>query len=204
MPVEVVFETHSWSVDNERGVATGWLPGELSARGRDLAREMGARRRDDGIAAVLCSDLRRARQTVEIAFEGADVPVLFDARLRECDYGDLNGAPAAVVHADRAAHLHAPFPGGESWAAALDRVDAALDDITARCAGLRVLVVGHVATRWALDRRVLGVSLETSSASDFDWREGWEYALVRAAGRPGRRAVTTPTPGPAARTPRRP
>ncbi len=27
MTVEVVFETHSVSVDNERGVATGWLPG---------------------------------------------------------------------------------------------------------------------------------------------------------------------------------
>ncbi|WP_088287245.1 histidine phosphatase family protein [Kineosporia sp. A_224] len=178
MAVEVVFETHAWSVDNERGVATGWLPGELSARGRDLARELGARRRDDGISTVLCSDLRRARQTVEIAFEGADVPVLFDTRLRECDYGDLNGAPVAVVHADRAAHLHAPFPAGESWAAALDRVDGALDEIAVRWAGQRVLVVGHVATRWALDRRVLGASLDTLSSSDFGWREGWEYLLV--------------------------
>jgi broad specificity phosphatase PhoE len=180
MPVAVVFETHSWSVDNERGVATGWLPGELSARGRGLARELGARRRDDGIAAVLCSDLRRARQTVEIAFEGVDVPVVLDARLRECDYGDLNGAPAAVVHADRAAHLHAPFPAGESWAAALGRVDGALDEIAERWAGRRVLVVGHVATRWALDRRVHGTSLEALSGSDFGWREGWEYELGAA------------------------
>jgi len=30
--VEIVFETHSISVDNERGIATGWLPGRLSAR----------------------------------------------------------------------------------------------------------------------------------------------------------------------------
>jgi len=37
----VVFETHSITVDNERGVATGWLPGELSERGRDVARELG-------------------------------------------------------------------------------------------------------------------------------------------------------------------
>ena len=35
MSVEIVFETHSTSVDNERGIATGWQDGELSERGRD-------------------------------------------------------------------------------------------------------------------------------------------------------------------------
>jgi hypothetical protein len=29
MAVDLIFETHSISVDNERGVATGWLDGEL-------------------------------------------------------------------------------------------------------------------------------------------------------------------------------
>jgi hypothetical protein len=37
MAVDLVYETHSISVDNERGVATGWLPGELSVAGRQLA-----------------------------------------------------------------------------------------------------------------------------------------------------------------------
>ena len=41
MSVEVVFETHSLSVDNERGIATGWLPGRLSLDGRRLAAELG-------------------------------------------------------------------------------------------------------------------------------------------------------------------
>ena len=31
--IELVFETHSLSTDNERGIATGWLPGELSEHG---------------------------------------------------------------------------------------------------------------------------------------------------------------------------
>jgi hypothetical protein len=33
MAVELVYETHSVSVDNERGITTGWLPGELSEEG---------------------------------------------------------------------------------------------------------------------------------------------------------------------------
>ena len=43
MALSVVFETHSTTVDNERGVATGWLPGELSGAGRDQAAELGRR-----------------------------------------------------------------------------------------------------------------------------------------------------------------
>lgn len=86
------------TVDNELGRATGWLPGELSAQGRIQARELGSRRRDDGIAAVFSSDLARAIETASIAFEGSGIPVLHDWRLRECDYGQLNGMPAEEMH----------------------------------------------------------------------------------------------------------
>ena len=107
MPVQIVFEMHSWSEDNDRGVATGWhwLPGRLAARGRLLARELGQRRSADGLAAVFTSDLRRAVQTAEVAFARSALPVLADWRLRECDYGQLNGAPAAHVHSQRRRRL---------------------------------------------------------------------------------------------------
>jgi 2,3-bisphosphoglycerate-dependent phosphoglycerate mutase len=127
MPVSVVFETHSITVDNERGVATGWLPGELSGRGREGARELGRRRAGDGLAAVFCSDLARAAETARIAFAGASVPVLLDWRLRECDYGSQNGMPAAELHAGRRAHLDARYPGGESWRQGVARVGWFLD-----------------------------------------------------------------------------
>jgi alpha-ribazole phosphatase/probable phosphoglycerate mutase len=79
----LVFETHSLSEDNERGAATGWLPGRLSARGRELARELGERHRDAEFRVVLSADLRRASETAEIAFAGREnVPVLLDWRLR--------------------------------------------------------------------------------------------------------------------------
>jgi hypothetical protein len=40
-----------------------------------------------------------------------------------------------------------------------------------------VLVIGHVATRWALDHFLGGVPLEDLMAEDFAWQEGWEYRL---------------------------
>ncbi|ALE86550.1 histidine phosphatase family protein [Pseudonocardia sp. HH130629-09] len=173
----MVFETHSWSEDNERSVATGWLPGRLSARGRELAGELGQRRRDDGLAAVFSSDLERAVETTRIAFAETAIPVFLDWRLRECDYGSLNGAPAAWMAAEKPARVRTPYPGGESWEQALDRVGGFLRDVTDRWAGRRVLVIGHVATRWALDHFIDGVSLDELVAGDFGWREGWEFTV---------------------------
>ncbi|HYK27955.1 MAG TPA: histidine phosphatase family protein [Streptosporangiaceae bacterium] len=177
MPIQIVFETHSTTVDNEQGSATGWLPGRLSARGRVQAEELGIRRADDGIAAVFCSDLARSIETADIAFAGAGHPILLDWRLRECDYGQLNGSPAQEMHSHRADHIDAAYPDGESWRQAIARVVGFLDDLPSRWSGQRILVIGHVATRWGFDHALAGVPLEDLVAAEFAWQPGWEYEL---------------------------
>jgi broad specificity phosphatase PhoE len=127
--IELVYETHAISTDNERGIATGWLQGELSERGRELARELGRRRRDDGLAAVFASDLRRAVETAELAFAGTEIPIRQDERLRECDYGDLNGGPAAEVAATKLSRIDTPFPNGESYVDVVERTRGFLADL---------------------------------------------------------------------------
>jgi broad specificity phosphatase PhoE len=178
--LEIVFETHSTSVDNERGIATGWLPGLLSGSGKRQAKELGERRRDDGISAVYTSDLARAVETAEIAFGGTEIPIHRDARLRECNYGDLNGAPVAELDVEREAHIDEPFPNGQSYRQAVERVRAFVEELAGRSDGERVLVIGHAATRWALDHLANGVPLEELVAAPFDWQEGWEYRLSAA------------------------
>jgi 2,3-bisphosphoglycerate-dependent phosphoglycerate mutase len=175
--IELVFESHSTTVDNEEGRATGWLPGELSSKGRIQARDLGIRRQDNGIAAVFSSDLNRAVETASIAFDGSGVPVLYDWRLRECDYGRWNGMPAADVHRGRREHLDQPYPDGESWRQAVARAGRFLGDLPLRWEGQRVLVIGHIATWWALDHFIHGVTLEDLAIQDLGWREGREYRL---------------------------
>ena len=178
MTIEVVFETHSLTEDNAQGLATGWLPGRLSAQGRTLAREIGGRRPD--VAVVFSSDLERAMETARIAFAGREVPILADWRLRECDYGELNGAPVAKSH-PRRPYMTEPYPGGESWTEAVTRVGRFVDELRGpggeRWRGKRVLVIGHVATRWGLDCALGGARLEELIEADFDWREGWDYRI---------------------------
>ena len=107
------------------------------------------------------------------------MPVLHDWRLRECDSGQVNGAPCAKVHEDRARRLTVPYPGGESWTAAVARVAKFLRDVLWRWRGERILVVGHVATRWCSDRYIDGIPLDALLDMDFAWQEGWEYRLAK-------------------------
>ncbi|MHB8630683.1 MAG: histidine phosphatase family protein [Candidatus Limnocylindria bacterium] len=174
MPIDIAFETHSISEDNERGIATGWLPGRLSARGRALARELGERHRNDGTAAVFSSDLARAVETVEIAFAGQALPIHTDPRLRECDYGELNGAAVELL-APRSRFIATQFPGGgESYRDVVARVGDFLADL-APYDGRRILVVGHSATCWALEHLLRGRPLEDLVDAPFAWQPGWLY-----------------------------
>jgi alpha-ribazole phosphatase/probable phosphoglycerate mutase len=177
MAIHLVYETHATTLDNEQGRATGWLPGQLSERGREQARQLGRRRAADGIAAVFSSDLARATQTAAEAFGRSSIPLLLDWRLRECDYGQRNGMPVAELRAGRREHLDRPYPGGESWRQAVARVGRFLNDLPLRWQGQRVLIIGHVATRWGLDHLIAGMSLEELIGQDFGWQEGWEYQL---------------------------
>ena len=175
--IQLVYETHSTSTHNEAGIATGWLDGELSERGREQARALGERRRDDGLSVVYTSDLGRAIETADIAFAGSDLPRREDARLRECNYGELNGRPVVEIDALKPTRIDEPYPGGESYSRVVERTRGFLADLLAEHDGRRVLLIAHAANRWSLQHLLLGEPLEELVLAPFDWQEGWEYAL---------------------------
>jgi alpha-ribazole phosphatase/probable phosphoglycerate mutase len=183
--VDIVFETHSLTTDNEAGVATGWLDGQLSEHGRVLATELGRRRRHDGIAAVFTSDLGRVVETVELAFGGSGVPVHLEVRLREVDYGAWNGMAVSRLEGERMRRIRRPFPGGESYQQVVDRVAGFLEELARDWDGARVPLVGHTATRWALDQLLADADLAELVVAPFGWQEGWFYALPPGWRRPG-------------------
>ena len=178
MAVDIIFETHSTSEDNERGIATGWLPGALSVRGREQARELGARRRCDPIAAVFTSDLRRAVETAQLAFAGSTIRISTDWRLRECNYGRLNGMPVARLEMERSRRIDTPFPDGESYRQVTARMRSFLEDLASEWAGAQVLLIGHTATRFALQHLLEDTPLERIVDAPFAWQPGWQYRLA--------------------------
>ncbi|MGH3065384.1 MAG: histidine phosphatase family protein [Gaiellaceae bacterium] len=159
-------------------MASGWLDGQLSLAGKRQANELRERRGDEGLAAVFTSDLGRAVETARLAFGGLDIPIFHDWRLRECDYGELNGTPVARLEAARPRHVYEPYPSGESYSQVVFRVQSFLQDLAPRYVNERVVVVGHSATQWALQHLLEGTPLAELVESSFRWQPGWLYTLV--------------------------
>lgn len=174
--MRLVFETHATSLDNEAGIASGWFDVALSATGEEQARALGERRRDDRLAAVFCSDLSRSFRTAEIAFGDRSLPIVRDARLRECDYGDLTRRPSSEIEQRRPQHLVDPFPNGESYQQVVDRVSGWLGDVQHSDASA-ILIIGHRATQYALEHLLNQVTLHDAVTSPWAWQPGWVYQL---------------------------
>ena len=177
LAVELVYETHSTTEDNEQGIATGWLPGRLSPAGRAQAAVLGTRRRNDGLSAVFVSDLDRAVETAAIAFSGLAIPTSQDKRLRECNYGELNGCPVGMLATMRGRHIERPFPGGQSYRQVVEATESFLKDVKDRWDGARVLVIAHSANRWALQHLLYGARLEELVEAPLDWQPGWTFIV---------------------------
>jgi probable phosphoglycerate mutase len=103
-------------------------------------------------AALIASDLQRAVQTAAALAAATGLPVQTDARLRERNFGALEGLTReqmAAQHPADFARLLEPYhalPGGESQAQFFARVDAALHDLVQSYPGQPVLAVCHGGT----------------------------------------------------------
>jgi broad specificity phosphatase PhoE len=173
------YSFHATSVDNEAWIASGYADVPLSAVGRQQARELGQRYSTEILDAVFSSDLQRAASSAAIAFAGRTLPLAQDARLRECDYGDMTQHPFAQIEKERAQRTTEPFPNGESFLMAAQRVDAFLRDVLRAYDGKKIVVIGHSATKYGLDYWCGDASLEEIILAPHEWRDSniWRYEL---------------------------
>jgi broad specificity phosphatase PhoE len=174
--MEIIFEPHATSLDNEAGLASGWNDVALSPLGEQQATEMGKRYEGQRFETIFCSDLQRSYKTAELAF-GSKYPIVQDERLRECDYGELTQADKKIVDAEKAQHISRPFPGGESYEQTCARMAEFLADVRKNYAGRRVLIIGHRATQYGLEHSILGKPIAEVVTAPWKWQPGWRYEL---------------------------
>jgi 2,3-bisphosphoglycerate-dependent phosphoglycerate mutase len=93
---------HAETVDNNRGIFSGWRDSELTLKGLAQAQEIAEHLRLYRIDYAFTSHLRRAQKTLEIVLEAhPPVPVFIDDRLIERCYGLLQGkSKRKVAHED--------------------------------------------------------------------------------------------------------
>lgn len=173
--MKIYFAAHATTTDNEAGIASGWKDVELSELGKEQAKAMGETFKGMKIDLICCSDLKRAVDTVKIAF-GDTIEVVADKRLRELNYGDYNGGSSKVVGEMKMDAIKNPMPNGESYEQAMVRVHDFYHELKKKHGDKTVLVVGHRATHYGLDT-LTGQTLEQRLSVPFVWQPFWEYEL---------------------------
>jgi broad specificity phosphatase PhoE len=174
--VEIIFEAHGTTFDNEAHLSSGWNDVALSPLGESQSKEMGRRYKDDNFDAIFCSDLQRAYKSAEIGF-GDKWPIIKDARLRECNYGDLTQNQSEIVDKEKLLRISTPFPNGESYIQTTARMKDFLTNLKRDYDGKRVMIIGHRATQYGIENMINDVPLEKLVSMHFKWQPGWRYEL---------------------------
>ena len=203
----------------------------LSPLGEQQARALGESFRRMGIVdrpeVLLASPYQRARQTAHLFRDAGgveqDEPIRIDERLREKEFGILDGLTVAGVQSRYPEQAefrrllgkfyHRP-PGGESWCDIVFRLRAVMDTIALHHSGRRVMIVAHqvvvLCLRYVIERldedEILAIDRagDVANCSITEYRHapapgtGGGLALVRynAVGHLEQDRVATVTTGP--------
>jgi len=151
---------------------------------------------------ILASPYLRARETAQ-RFRDAggadpDEPVCVDERLREKEFGILDGLTTAGVAAQEPQQAefrrllgkfyHRP-PGGESWADVILRLRSLLDTVSLHYAGRQVMIVGHqvvvLCLRYVIENLGEEEILAIDAAGDVANCSVTEYAFDASIGKDG-------------------
>ena len=128
---------HGETVDNARQIMQGQSQGTLNEKGREQARQVAERLREEPIDVVVASDLQRAIETAEIIAQPHGLPVVTMPLLRERDWGSFTGRFIPDLRGE-------VWPDDiESEEALLQRALTFLQQLTATYPGKRVVAVGH-------------------------------------------------------------
>ena len=151
---DLLLVRHAFAGSNRDGIASCEVPGEgLTEEGIEQARLLARVLAREEIAVAMTSRLARTQETLALALDGRDVPVLVAPELDEIHFGAFDGGALDTYRAWAAAHPpdEPPASGGESRARAAGRFAQGIRLVLARPEE-QVLVVGHaLAIRYVID-----------------------------------------------------
>jgi broad specificity phosphatase PhoE len=179
--IKIKYFVHGTTIDNEKHISSGWKDVKLSELGVKQSIDLKEQTKGEIFDVVFCSDLQRAHNSAKLSWDGM-YEIIPDVRLRECNYGDLNGASSDIVEPMQEKEcLTKPFPNGESYEEVKARISDFLQFLKSNYDGKTVAIVGHKAPQIALEVLLNGKTWEQAMAEDWRkikaWKPGWDYTL---------------------------
>ncbi len=181
MAVKITYFVHGTTYDNLENKSTGWLmgkPAELSEKGIEQGILLRSQININDFDIVFASDLSRSINSAKLTFEDKK-EIKVDKRLRECNYGDLNGKDKSLVKYEE--HIEIPFRNGESLKDVEKRVRDFCNYLLENYDNKHIAIVCHRAPQLAFE--VICNNKTWQQAIDEDWRKtkawqpGWIYII---------------------------
>lgn len=185
----LVLVRHGETAWNVEGRIQGHLDIELNELGLAQADAVGNRLRAEDFDAIYSSDLVRAYRTAAPAVARPETDIVREPRLRERHLGvlqGLTGAEAAIHQPDaweafKSREADAALAGGESLGEFSRRIAGFIEDVLARHAGRRILLVTHGGVLDAAYRYALRMPL--SAHRDFPLYNASVNTILHDGGR---------------------
>lgn len=177
--IKIIYFVHGTTTDNASKLCSGWKEALLNDLGKEQAMNLGkvSKERGDKFDVMFISDLKRAIESSNIAFP--EYEKITDNRLRECNYGDLDGEHKSLVVYEE--HINESFPNGESLKDVENRIRNFVQYLKDNYDNQTIGVVAHRAPQLALEVVTKNISWEEAIANDWrktgDWQPGWIYEI---------------------------
>lgn len=179
--IKIIYFVHGTTTDNASKLCSGWKEAMLNDLGKEQALNLGkvSKARGNHFDIMFTSDLKRAVESSDIAFP--DIEKFTDNRLRECNYGVLDGMHKSLVVYEE--HIDNPFPNGESLKEVEIRITSFINYLKENYDNKTVGIVAHRAPQLALEVITKGITWEEAIKNDWrksgDWQPGWIYNIEK-------------------------
>lgn len=143
--MEVLLTRHGQTEWNVLGKVQGRADIELNEKGIRQAEETGKVLKKEKIDLIICSPLKRAKQTAEIICKDRNIPIIYDEDVIERDFGEFEGINKKEFDFEGywSYKQNNKYEKAENIKDFFDRVYSFLDKIKEEYKVKRILIVAH-------------------------------------------------------------
>lgn len=158
---------HGEAVSNAKQIVSSWpekFKNPLTPKGVKQIKSAVEKLKNKDIDLIFASDMLRTKQTADIISRTLKLESKFDKRLREVDFGVLNGKSAEELlymgfEKDK---IDKGVKRSETYKYVLKRMLGFLKDINRNYKGKNILIVSHQCPLWVLENKLNGFSVKES------------------------------------------